>query len=102
MKNCKVLVGPIAGDEGVLHDEGDSIALDDRTADMFARFGYVEIEAEPAPTVPVAPSPLPGGDLPVAPAAVEVVAAKVAVEKPVAEDIAKTDVDKAAKSKKTT
>ena len=48
MKNCKILVGPIAGENGENHNEGDVVALDDGTAAMFARFGYVTIE-EPTP-----------------------------------------------------
>ena len=50
MKNCKILVGPIAGENGVNHNEGDFVALDDATAAMFARFGYVTIELDPEPT----------------------------------------------------
>ena len=44
MKNCKVLIGPIAGEDGENHNEGDVVALDDVTAATFVGFGYVEIE----------------------------------------------------------
>ena len=50
MKNCKILVGPIAGENGVNNNEGDVVALDDGTAAMFTRFGYVTIELEPTPS----------------------------------------------------
>ena len=38
---------PIAGEDGENHNEGDVVALDDGTAAMFVRFGYVTIEPEP-------------------------------------------------------
>jgi hypothetical protein len=70
----------------VMYDEGDLIALDDGTAAMFARFGYVTIEAdaESTPTVPVAQSPLLGGDLTAVPVPVPVdpVVPEIAVEPP--------------------
>jgi hypothetical protein len=52
MKNCKVSIGPIMGEKGVLYNSGDKIALDDTTADLFVRLGYVELAVEPKPTIP--------------------------------------------------
>lgn len=77
MKVCKVLIGPIAGNEGIVYDEGDEIILEDATAKQFEGWTYVKIlgdaedgsavagkaAAEPTPTEPVAQSPLLGGDL---------------------------------------
>jgi hypothetical protein len=42
MKVCKVLMGPIAGNERNV-DEGGEITLDDTTAKMFEGWDYVEI-----------------------------------------------------------
>lgn len=77
MKVCLVLLGPIAGNGGIIYNEGEEIILENATAALFEGWNYVEIlreaddgsavagrVAEPTPTEPVAQSPLPGGDLP--------------------------------------
>jgi hypothetical protein len=46
MKNCKVLMGPIAvGDHN--YKEGETIELNDADAKQFASWKHVEILAEP-------------------------------------------------------
>jgi hypothetical protein len=49
VKNCEVLIGPIAGDGGRLYWEGETISLDDPTAELLARLTYVRIIPEPEP-----------------------------------------------------
>lgn len=46
MKNCKILMGPIAGKDRN-YDEGETIELNDFDAKQFAAWGRVEILSEP-------------------------------------------------------
>jgi hypothetical protein len=43
VKLCKILMGPISGNTGQLHFEGEEIILDTATAELFERFGFVTI-----------------------------------------------------------
>lgn len=54
MKTCKILMGPIAGNGGVIFREGQSLDLDDDTAVKFAGWGYVSLP-KATPTVPPVP-----------------------------------------------
>lgn len=56
MKNCKVLIGPIAGTDRN-YDEGEVMELGDKDADQFASWGFVEIIPEPKPKTPAKPEP---------------------------------------------
>lgn len=57
MKNCKVLIGPIAGTDRN-YDEGEVIELGDKDADQFASWGFVEVVeiVEPKAKTPAKPT----------------------------------------------
>lgn len=56
MKNCKILIGPIAGTDRN-YDEGEVMELEDKDADLFGSWGFVEIVTivEPKAKTPAKP-----------------------------------------------
>lgn len=54
MKVCLVLLGPIAGNGGIVYNEGEEIILEDATATLFEGWNYVKILGDAPEDSPVA------------------------------------------------
>jgi hypothetical protein len=64
LKLCKILMGPVSGNEGQLHWEGEEIVLDTPTAELLDRLGYVTVLGDAADGSTLSGKSAPSGDEP--------------------------------------